>query len=183
MKKIEFGYSNDVDPRGTHQGMGIKPGLLLTEADYYGAFKYDSNSYIVAKVTKDEYGRFTHLVDKFIVRPAIADMYVDGSGIIFLDQEESIISQQIEQYLNSAGIKEKITSINDVLNNCNGLNRSDMSFKFLTLGDVIFTTSITHEAFARKNEAIKNCRGSFSQLQEHIINQEQIISMNNSHKR
>ena len=31
---------------------------------------------------------------------AIADMYPDGSGILFLDQEQSSIGEQIEKYLN-----------------------------------------------------------------------------------
>lgn len=170
MKRIDFGFSNDFDPKGSWEGIGIKPGLLLTDAEYYGAIKYETNSYIVAKVVKDEYGRFPHLVDKFIVRPAIADLYVDGSGIIFLDQEESIISHQLESRLNEPQIRERVSDINGVLNNCNGVHMADMSFKFLTLGDRIVTTSITHEAFERKNSALKSCKGTFSQIQEQILN-------------
>ena len=67
MKQIEFGYSNDVDPKGSHEGMGIKPGLFLTEADYYGSVEFEGNYYIVAKVVSDEYNRFPQLLDKFIV--------------------------------------------------------------------------------------------------------------------
>ena len=170
MKRIDFGFSNDFDPKGSWEGIGIKPGLLLTNAEYYGAIKYETNSYIVAKVGKDEYGRFPHLVDKFIVRPAIADLYVDGSGIIFLDQEESIISSQLESRLNEPQIREKVSDINGVLNNCNGVHMADISFKFLTLGDRIVTTSITHEAFERKNSALKNCRDTFSEMQEQLLN-------------
>ena len=36
MKKIEFGFANEQNPRGSWEGIGIKPGLLLNEADYYG---------------------------------------------------------------------------------------------------------------------------------------------------
>lgn len=177
MKRIDFGFSNDFDPKGSWEGIGIKPGLLLTNAEYYGAIKYETNSYIVAKVGKDEYGRFPHLVDKFIVRPAIADLYVDGSGIIFLDQEESMISSQLESRLNEPQIRERVSDINGVLNNCNGAHIADMSFKFLTLGDRIVTTSITHEAFERKNLALKSCRGTFSQMQEELLN------VNNNYRR
>lgn len=170
MKRIDFGFSNDFDPKGSWEGIGIKPGLLLVNAEYYGAIKYETNSYIIAKVGKDEYGRFPHLEGKFIVRPAIADLYVDGSGIIFLDQEESIISQQLESHLNQPQIQEKINDIKGVLNNCNEVHRADMSFEFLTLGDRIVTTSITHDAFERKNSALKSCRGTFSQIQEQLLN-------------
>ena len=177
MKKIEFGYSNDLEPTGSHEGMGLKPGLFLTDAEYYGAIKYEDNSYIVAKVTKDEYGRFPHLLGNFIVRPAIADMYVDGSGTIFLDQEESMISQQLEARLNNPQIKDRISNIIDVKNYCNGVYMADRSFKYLTLDDSFSACSIRHEAFERKNEALKSCSGSFSQLQE------EILRMENSYKR
>ena len=167
MKKIEFGYANEQNPKGSWQGTGIKPGLLLTEADYYGAIKYEDNSYIVAKVVKDEYGHYPDLVDKFIVRPAIADMYVDGSGIIFLDQEQSLEGQQIENYLNDVLVKDKISNVNDIVSLCNGIHIADRSFTFLTLNDTVITTSILHEVFESRNTALKNCRQSFSELQSY----------------
>ena len=177
MKKIEFYFNNQPDALGPVDGWGIKPGLLLPDAEYYGAIKYEDNSYIVAKVTKDEYGRFPHLMGKFIVRPAIADLYVDGSGNLFLDQEESLTTQQLEARLNEPQISERVFDINGVLNNCNGVHMADMAFKFLTLGDTFIATSITHEAFERKNSALKSCRGSFSQIQE------QLLSVNNNYSR
>lgn len=177
MKKIEFGFSNDVDPKGSWEGIGIKSGLLLTDAEYYGAIKYEGDSYIIAKVTKDEYNRFPHLLENFIVRPAIADLYVDGSGTIFLDQKESLISQKLEIYLNTPQIKERISNIDDILKICNGVHKADKAFTFLTSEDNFITTSITHETFERKNEALKNCKGSFSEMQE------QILSMNDNYMR
>ena len=101
MKKIEFGYANEKEPKGSWEGIGIKQGMLLTEADLYGFVKVGNNSYVVAKVTKDEYNRYQELLDKFLVRPALADLYPDGSGIIFLDQEQSLEAYQLEEYLNS----------------------------------------------------------------------------------
>lgn len=178
MKKIEFGFSNDYDPKGSWEGIGIKPGLLLTDAEYYGAIKYEDNSYIVAKVVEDEYGRFPHLLGNFIVRPAIADMYVDGSGTIFLDQEETMVTKQLESRLNSSQVKDRINDIDDVLNNCYGVHMADKSFRMITMdSDTVITTSITHEAFEMKNTYLKGCRASFSKLQE------QLIGLNNSYKR
>lgn len=177
MKKIKFGYTNDSYPTGSHESMWINPDLPLCDADYYGAVKYENDSYIVAKVTDDKYGRYPHLLGNFIVRPAIADMYVDGSGNIFLDKEESEISKQMEQHLNNPEIRDRISDINDVKNYCRGTYMADKSFQFLALNDVVYTCSIRHEIFERKNEALKRCQNSFSQLQE------KLLSIENSYKR
>lgn len=165
MQKIEFGFANEQNPKGTWEGIGIKQGLLLTEADFYGTVKVESNSYVVAKVSNDEYNRYPELLDKFLVRPALADLYPDGSGIIFLDQEQSLEAYQLEEYLNSPQVKDRITSIDDVINLSSGVVPTDKSFAILTDHDRVVTTSITHEAFERKNTALKNCHLSFSELQ------------------
>ena len=165
MQKIEFGFANEQNPKGTWEGIGIKQGLLLTEADFYGTVKVESNSYVVAKVSKDEYNRYPELLDKFLVRPALADLYPDGSGIIFLDQEQSLEAYQLEEYLNSPQVKDRITSIDDVINLSSGVVPTDKSFAILTDQDRVVTTSITHKAFERKNTALKNCHLSFSELQ------------------
>ena len=55
VQKKEFGYSNDIDPKGSLEVFGIKPGLLLTDALYYGAIEFDGNTYIVLKVVEDEF--------------------------------------------------------------------------------------------------------------------------------
>ena len=85
MKKIEFGFANDAEPKGSWQGIGIKDGLLLTDAVYYGAISFNGNNFIVAKVDNDEYNRFPSLLDKFIVRDAVVDVYADGSNTLFLN--------------------------------------------------------------------------------------------------
>jgi len=166
MKKIEFGYANEMNPTGSWQGIGIKEGLLLTEADYYGAIKYEDNSYIVAKVKEDQYGRYPHLVEKFIVRPAIADMYKDGSGVILLNQAESLVTEQLEAHLNNSEISNKINNINDIINYCNGVQMADKSFTFLTMEERFIATSIIPEEFERKNNALKSCHAPFSELIE-----------------
>lgn len=165
MQKIEFGFANEANPKGTWEGIGIKQGLLLLDADFYGTVKVESNSYIIAKVTKDEYDRYPELLDKFLVRPALADLYPDGSGIIFLDQEQSLEAYQLEEYLNSPQVKDKIFSIEDIIDLSNGVAPADKSFSMLTNQDRVVTTSILHEVFERKNNALKNCHLSFSELQ------------------
>ena len=110
-KRIEFGYANEMNPSGSWEGIGINKGLLLTDAEYYGSMQYGDKSLIVAKVIEDEYGRFPELVDNFIVREALVDLYKDGSGILFLNQEETVICKKLEELLNRKQIKEKITDI------------------------------------------------------------------------
>jgi len=116
MKKIEFGFANEKNPTGSWQGTGINEELAVTDAEYYGAVKFDGNSYIIAKVTEDKFGHWPNLVGRFIVRPAVADVYSDGSGIIFLDQEQSLRGNQIENFLNNEQVKDKIGNLDDIVN-------------------------------------------------------------------
>lgn len=160
MKRIEFGFANEQDPRGSWQGIGITEGMPLMAAEYYGAINYGKDSFIVAKVLEDKYGRNPQLVDNFIVRPAIADMYADGSGVLFLDQEQSNIGEHIEQYLNT--VKGRINSYEDILKYCDFVQRGNKFFDLITDTDDIIATSIRHEVFEERNNALKNCRATFS---------------------
>lgn len=158
MKKIEFGFANEKNPTGSWQGTGINEELSLTDAEYYGAVKFDGNSYIIAKVIEDKYGHWPNLVGRFIVRPAVADIYSDGSGIIFLDQEQSLKGKQIENFLNNEQIKDKINSLDDIVNFIkNGISKNNESFDNCAISDIYTTTSIRHEEFEkiRKENAIK----------------------------
>ena len=166
MKKVEFGYNDDRNPNGQWKGIGISPDLGIINADYYGAIKYDGNNYLIAKVVEDRNNRFPYLLNKFIVKPAIADMYADGSGNIFLDMEDSLESDQIQAYLNRENVKDNIKDIRDVITYCHGTELADRTFTYLTLGDSFITTSIPHDNFQMRNDAIKSCRKSFSELQQ-----------------
>ena len=163
MKKIKFGYTNDYERTGSWEGMGIKEGLLLTDAQYYGVINYGKDSFIVSKVVEDEYGRYPQLVDNFIVRPAIAEIYSDGSGFLYLDQEQSRIGEEIERYLNN--IKDKITNYDDIIRYCDFVQRGNKLFNLVTDSDIVTSISIRHDVFESKNTALKNCHQSFSDLQ------------------
>lgn len=168
MKKIEFGFANYVEPKGSWQGIGIRDGHFLTDAIYYGSISYGGNNFIVAKVDKDEYGHYPNLVDKFIVRDALVDVYADGSNILFLNQEVSHNAQSIEMFINNDRIRERINNIGDVINLCDGVHSASRLFRLVELDDKIISTSITNEAFTAKNEAIKNCRDSLSDMQRSL---------------
>ena len=82
----------------------------------------------------------------------------------------SSLTKQLEARLNEPQIRGKIYDISGVINNCDGVYIADKTFKFLTLDDEFITTSITHEAFERKNSALKSCRDSFYEMQEKLLN-------------
>lgn len=160
MKKIEFGFSNDLEPKGSWEGIGIAPGNMLTSGEYYGAISIDGDSYIIAKAS-----------DKFISRQALCDIYADGSTVIFLNQEQNNNSINLEYYLNSEQIKETITTDNVesiIINSDPRAHIAPKSFKIATLDESITTTSITPDAFVVKNEALKNCHTSISELQNSL---------------
>lgn len=173
MIKIEFGHSNDINPNGSWEGIHISEDLPLTSADYYGSIQLGEKSYIVAKVVEDEYNRYPELLNNFIVREALVDLYKDGSGILFLDQEKTEASTQIERFLNSSRIKEKIKDKAALISECReiGAYRASNAFSMIEQeGKIapIVSTSITHEAFNKKFESLKYCHGSFSDLQSQI---------------
>ena len=169
MKKITFGYSNDINPTGQFEGIGIKPGLLLCNAEYYGAVQYEGNSYIIAKVTEDEYNKYPKLLNNFIARKALCDIYADGSCILMLDQNENLVTQLLEEQLNKPEIKDKIKNTEDILTYCKGVHRAPVSFVLPEIGtNEIMATSIKSEEFNRKVNAIKNCHYPISDLQTKI---------------
>ena len=165
MKKIEFGYSNNMDSRGQWESIGINPYLTIIGADYCGAIEYDGNSYVVARVTEDDRKYYPALVGRLIVRPAIADLYPDGGGNIFLDLQESIDSTQIEEYLNQETIRRNINGVSDIIAVTRGISKAPRPFDYLSMDERFIATSIPHEAFEQRKEAIKRCHKSFSDLQ------------------
>ena len=184
MQRMEFGYSNDKNPTGSWEGIGLKHGLMLTEADYFGAVKMDGDQFVVVKVTEDEYNRYPELLGKFMVIPAIADLYPDGSGNIFLSQEGNDVSEQLQTYLNRSAYKDTFTSVDDFIGAISGLSRADRSFDFLTNPNYnegnIVVTSILPAAFEKKKNAINHCQGSFSSLSQQIMDMHMDMDMDYS---
>ena len=171
MIKIEFGYSNDKNPKGSWEGIHISPDLLLLSADYYGAIELGDKTYIVAKVVEDEHNRYPELLDNFIVREALVDLYRDGSGILFLDQKKSAECEQIERFLNSPHVKDKIKDHKTLIKECReiGVHFPFPSFSAIEQGhEKLVSTSITHEAFDDKYKLLKNSNQSMSDMQRRI---------------
>lgn len=164
MKTIEFGFDNNMEPTGSWQGMGIKEGLLLVDAQYIGSVEVDEQHFVIAKVEKDEYNRFPDLAGKFIVRDALVDVYADGSTTLFLNQQQSAWAKQIENLINLPQVNAKIHNIEDVFNAVNGIHRSNNAFKIEEMKDKLIATSIVPEAYERKYEAINHCHRPISEV-------------------
>lgn len=165
MKKIYFNYTNELNPVGVFEEIGIIPGVLLTDAEYYGAIKFDGNSYVIARVGEDKYTQFSKLAGKFIVRDSFLDVYADGSTILYLDQEQSSIASKLEEYINYMNLETRIDNIDDIINLSDNLEKPNPFYKLLDEEESIVSISIIHEAFIEKREAMKKCKRSFSNVQ------------------
>ena len=167
MKKVEFGFANDVDPKGSWQGIGLREGLLITDGEYIGAISCCNDTYIVAKI--EECQNHPEYVGKYIARKALYDMYPDGSGILFLNQKEDYITQKIEALINRSAQSQDISSIEDIIRLSEGFGKASRLFQLAeTEGEKVFTCSITAPAFEEKNELLKSCHGSLSQMAKEL---------------
>lgn len=172
--KLDFGFSSDIDPTGSFEGIGIQQGSPLISAEYCGAISYEgddgkTSTCIVAKVTEDEFGRYPELLDNFIVMDAIYDLYADGSGTLYLDQEQSEMAKRIQKHINDENIKPRISDASDILRLTGGIYCAPNSFRLLDTypeGVSIPATTIRSDVFAAKRMAINSCKKPFSVLQQ-----------------
>ena len=154
MLKIRFGFADSMNNFQGQEGIGIKNGVLLTYADYYGIINYSGSDYLVAKATEDESNNCPELVGNFIVRPATLHQYNDGSEELVLNQEEDNQSKMLEEILNNPVTKEIITSKDDIIG-IPSIEEGSFSADYLALGNEISATSISDEAFKREVEEMK----------------------------
>lgn len=173
MKKIEFGFSNNSVPIGPWEGIGIRPGLLLTDATYFASIVHGDNKMIVIKIEHDQFGHYPELVGKFMVLDSLVDLYPDGSNILYLNQIQSISAQTIENYLNIERISKQIKTPTDIPTYLNNVVLAfDKVSRLIEMDDKLIATSITDEAFQAKKEAISKCHNSFSYYGAQIIEKE-----------
>lgn len=155
MIKIRFGFADRMNNFQGQEGIGIKDGVLLTYADYFGIINYSGSDYLVAKVVEDESNNCPELVGNFIVRPATLHQYKDGSEELVLNQEENNESIMLEKRLNNPVTKEMITSKEDILEIDPSIEEGSFGVDYLALGNEISATSITDEAFKKEVEEQK----------------------------
>ena len=162
MKKIEFGFDNNLNPTGSWQGIGINPKVMLLDAEYIGSVSIEGNNYIIVKTVEQSRN---YQENMFLVRNALVDLYPSGSGILYLSQNENEITNGLENLLNNPNIKDKISTVEDVLRVCSAANYSLPSFRIIESSPNIIATSILPEVFEEKNNAINNCHKTFTQMQ------------------
>lgn len=164
MKKIEFGFDDTYNPTGSWKGLGIVNGSFLTEATYIGSLRYKNNNFIIAKIEEDKSNRYANWVNKFIVRDAIVDIFADGSTILYLDQEQSELAIQMENKINDPYLTDRITDLDSVLANLNNVHRTNAAFKLAESASSLLATTILHEVFEEKKQAIISCQRPMSEL-------------------
>ena len=162
MKKIEFGFDNNLNPTGSWQGIGINPKVMLLDAEYIGSISIEGNNYIITKTVKQTRN---YQENMFLVRNALVDLFPSGSGILYLSQNENEITNGLENLLNNPNVKDKIITVEDVLRVCSAANYSMPSFRIIESSPKIIATSILPEVFEEKNNAINNCHKTFTQIQ------------------
>ena len=155
MLKIRFGFADSMNNFQGQEGIGIKDGVLLTYADYYGIINYSGSDYLVAKAIEDESNNCPELVGNFIVRPATLHQHNDGSEELVLNQEEDNQSKALEEILNNPITKKIITSKDDIIGIDSSIEEGSFSADYLALGNEISATSISDEAFKREVEEMK----------------------------
>lgn len=162
MKKIEFGFDNNLNPTGSWQGIGINPKVMLLDAEYIGSISIEGNNYIITKTINQTRN---YQENMFLVRNALVDLFPSGSGILYLSQNENEITNGLENLLNNPNVKDKIITVEDVLRVCSAANYSMPSFRIIESSPKIIATSILPEVFEEKNNAINNCHKTFTQIQ------------------
>lgn len=54
MKKIHFGYSNDDNPRGSHEGIGASLNKDIVDADFIDFVQFDDKVYLISRVFEEK---------------------------------------------------------------------------------------------------------------------------------
>lgn len=160
MKKIEFGTDNGLRPNGSWDSIGLSNGVLSGEL--IGLFNYDGDDYIVTKVG-DTFQKSQYDENKIMVSRAIADLYKDGSGNIFIDQERSLRCENFEELLNSDKARSLIERGVSVADICNG-HLVSKAFDVLIDRNSINALGINHDVFENKKRALLYCNKSFSDM-------------------
>jgi hypothetical protein len=168
MKIIEFGFNDSDNPSCARLGIGMDCSSTgIVDGKLIGFVCTGEENYLVTKAIKC-FKNNGDLEGKIDVRRAVADIFKDGSGTLFLDQKHDINCQKLEKLLNVPSIKDKIengVSLDDICRYANIYNeKTDFSYNCATNEDKIFATAIKHNEFNKKKYLIDNCRDSFSQL-------------------
>ena len=139
MKKINYGYDISDNPIGSFQGIGIKDKPEgAVSAEFIGIISVSDDDYLVGRTT-EAFGRNSEDIGKIVARRVMSQRFDDGSGILFIDMEESQITKAIEKVMEEKKVTEE--SLRNVTNK---------KYDNLIQGEEITATSIRPDVFDRK---------------------------------
>lgn len=168
MSKIDFGYSNDNNPTGIWEGMGASPDHDIINAEFMDVIRFNERVYLVSKVGTVFPG-LENKVGTIDVREIIADLYPDGSSIIYSNQEKNNDCIKLENALaNAKNLFDRGFSVKQI---CKA-HIPDKCYKYLFETDSefpILVTGIKPNVFEEKRELISKCRSSFSNMQQQLM--------------
>ena len=164
MKKVGFGSDSSLNPTGSWESMGLANGVI--EGELIGFFNYDESNYAVSRVT-GAFSNSKYDEGEVMVNRVVADLYRDGSGVLYFDQEQDHACRKFEELLNSEKVRSLLERGVPVSEICSG-HRVDKCFDLLASGNEISVLGINHEVFDRKKYAIEHCNRSFSVMYEEM---------------
>ena len=160
MKKIDFGSDDSLRPTGSWKSLGLGNGVVSGEL--VGLFNFGGEDYIVTKVG-NTFPDSKYEENDMMVSRAIADLYKDGSGNIFVDQGDSFVCRDFEELLNSEKAHTLLDKGVPIVDICNGYPVSD-AFRVLLDRYSISAVAISHEVFENKKRQLSQCHSSFSDM-------------------
>jgi len=139
MKKVDYGFDMADEPIGMFEGIGISSEPVGAIAgEFLGVVSLKGEDYLIGRTTiafKDD----PEYLGKITARRATAKKYEDGSGIIFLDMEESKETKAIEEIFSARNVTEE--SLRSLAN---------PEYDSLIDRDEIMATAIRHDVFEKK---------------------------------
>lgn len=168
-KIVSFGFDSSPNPNGVLELPGLNEHKEVgpIKAEFIGFIGDKGDHYLVSRVietydSEDQIGQID-------VRRALADIYPDGNGKLYLDSAHTLECRIWARALSSEKTKkalERGVSLEKILPE----NSVPFSFNCVTQYDYFNAIAIKHEAFERKKALINGSYKTFSQLQEEIEN-------------
>lgn len=164
MKEVHFGYDNSNRPSGSHEGLGLTGRASgPVTGELLGFICGRDGNYMAVKVNL-AFGNKESDLGRVEVREALADIYPDASGILFVNQDKSRECQQLEDLLNSPKAQSLIERGISIQEICSG-SMVPFSFECVSRGETVSATAIKPEVFEQKKQLIDRCHKSFSDMQ------------------
>lgn len=154
-----------INPHCAFEGIGLMPSATgAVSGELIGTVNLNSKDYIIFKNTLT-FGNEN--LGEIGVREALVDLYHDGSGILWLNQEQSSECRQLEHLLSMESSKKILDNDIPVHEICMG-SCTSKAFECVLDQQDVAATAIRPEVFNHKKQLISRCHQSFANLQEKL---------------